>query len=132
MKLLRNIAQTFHSALSPQPLPLSKSSAFQLHLTNTIRAYIAEMFDSLIIDMSDGHNDYINRMNSPPRQGFRDNFLYKLEPSHRVAYKEWWNFGVLLPFGATQAHFNIPNRFMYTSDKKLALDDADSPLNGWK
>jgi hypothetical protein len=101
-------------------------------MNGTTWAYLADMFNSLMIDMSTGHNDYVRRMNSPSRQGFRENFLYKLEPSHRMAYKEWWNFGVLLPFGATQAQFNIPNRFMYTKDMKLALDDSDSPLDGWK
>jgi hypothetical protein len=69
---------------------------------------------------------------SPSREDLRDRFYCRLEPSHRLAFREFRNFGLVLPFGALNAHFNFPNRFLFSpSGKWLQTDHAD-PLGSWE
>lgn len=69
---------------------------------------------------------------SAHRKDLRDRYYYKLKPSHRVAYQEFRRFGLLLPFGAVNHHFNFPNTSLFSMSGKWLQSDFAEPLNGWE
>ena len=56
----------------------------------------------------------------------------KLRPSHRVAFQEFRRFGIVLPFGAPNAHFNVPNPSLFSPEGKWLQTDYADPLMGWE
>ncbi|EEB98313.1 hypothetical protein MPER_02205 [Moniliophthora perniciosa FA553] len=77
-------------------------------------------------------NNILNAvMNAPERVDYRDRVYARLKPSHRVAVQEWRRFGLLMPFGAPNAHLNRPNPSLITPTGQLWLDDSADPLEGW-
>jgi hypothetical protein len=54
-----------------------------------------------------------------------------LKPSHRVAFQEYRRFGIVLPFGAMNAHFNSPNRSLFSPTGSWLQTDYADPLEGW-
>jgi len=54
-----------------------------------------------------------------------------LRPSHRVAFQEYRRSGIILPFGASKAHFNCPNRSLFSPDYRWLQTDFADPLEGW-
>ncbi|KAF8626500.1 hypothetical protein AX17_006553 [Amanita inopinata Kibby_2008] len=69
--------------------------------------------------------------NAPHRRDYRDRMYLLLRPSHRVAYQEFRRFGLVLPFGAANAHFNVPNASLFSLDQKWLQTDFADPLHGW-
>jgi len=69
---------------------------------------------------------------APSRADFRDRQYAKLRPSHRVAFQEFRSFGLVLPFGAVNAHFNIPNRSLFSPDGIWLQTDYADPLEGYE
>ncbi|KAK0466665.1 hypothetical protein IW261DRAFT_1346445 [Armillaria novae-zelandiae] len=77
-------------------------------------------------------NNALNRiMNAPERVDYRDRYYASLKPSHRLALKEWRSYGLVLPFGAINAHMAIPNPWLFTHDDHLMLNDSAHPFDGW-
>ncbi|CCM01082.1 uncharacterized protein FIBRA_03130 [Fibroporia radiculosa] len=56
---------------------------------------------------------------------------WPLEPSHRLAFIEFRTYGLLLPFGAANSHFDYPNRLLFSPDGQWMQADKVNPLNGW-
>ena len=56
----------------------------------------------------------------------------RCEPSHRLAFLEYHRFGIVLPFGAHDAHFNSPNRFLFAPDGSWLQSDGANPLDSWE
>jgi hypothetical protein len=55
-----------------------------------------------------------------------------LRPAHRVAFHEFRRFGIVLPFGAMNAHFNCPNLSLFSPEGKWLQTDYADPLEGWE
>ncbi|EAU89177.2 hypothetical protein CC1G_08584 [Coprinopsis cinerea okayama7 len=68
---------------------------------------------------------------APSRADFRDRMYARLRPSHRVAFQEYRLFGIVLPFGAVNAHFNYPNRSLFSPGGEWLQKDYADPLSGW-
>ncbi|KAG9313498.1 hypothetical protein JVU11DRAFT_5824 [Chiua virens] len=74
--------------------------------------------------------EYKRVRKAPSRVDFRDRMYMGLKPSHRLAFLEYRRFGVLLPFGALNAHCNVPNPSLFANGMWLQTDYAD-PLESW-
>ncbi|KAK7445724.1 hypothetical protein VKT23_014719 [Stygiomarasmius scandens] len=71
-------------------------------------------------------------MLAPERVDYRDRYYFQLKPSHRLAVQRWRETGLLHPFGASNAHLNQPNTWLFTpGGKHLLLKDSASPIQGW-
>ncbi|KAG2008144.1 hypothetical protein CC2G_013606 [Coprinopsis cinerea AmutBmut pab1-1] len=68
---------------------------------------------------------------APSRADYRDRMYARLRPSHRVAFQEYRLFGIVLPFGAVNAHFNYPNRSLFSPGGEWLQKDYADPLSGW-
>ncbi|KIY66372.1 hypothetical protein CYLTODRAFT_491503, partial [Cylindrobasidium torrendii FP15055 ss-10] len=75
-------------------------------------------------------NAFNTVMNAPSRVDYRDRVYARLSPSHRMAILEWRSFGLLMPFGAPNAHLNRANKTLFFEDKCF-LGDNVNPLDGW-
>jgi hypothetical protein len=82
--------------------------------------------------VSNIQSEYDRVRNAPSRRDFRDKMYAKLRPSHRAAFQEYRRFGIILPFGAVNAHFNAPNLSLFSPDGKWLQNDHADPLEGWK
>ncbi|KDQ54024.1 hypothetical protein JAAARDRAFT_38617 [Jaapia argillacea MUCL 33604] len=54
-----------------------------------------------------------------------------LESSHRLAFQEYHRSGLVLPFGAFNAHFNTPNRLLFSSEGRRLQNEHVDPLDSW-
>ncbi|KAF5374237.1 hypothetical protein D9758_004727 [Tetrapyrgos nigripes] len=77
------------------------------------------------------NNALHNVMMAPQRVDYRHRYYLGLEPSHRVAFQEWREFGIVYPFGGCSAHLNVPNPWLFSPDHRLYLNDSASPYQGW-
>jgi hypothetical protein len=75
---------------------------------------------------------YNQMRNAPSRQELRDRMYANLRPSHRVAFQKYRRSGVVLPFGAAHAHFNLLNPSLFSSSAEWLLTDFADPLGGWE
>ncbi|KAG7443862.1 uncharacterized protein BT62DRAFT_934454 [Guyanagaster necrorhizus] len=71
-----------------------------------------------------------NIMNAPERTDYRDRYYEAIRPSHRVAFERWRSFGLVLPFGAANAHMALPNKWLFI-DGHLMVNDSANPFEGW-
>ncbi|KIJ15964.1 hypothetical protein PAXINDRAFT_176417 [Paxillus involutus ATCC 200175] len=68
---------------------------------------------------------------APTRLDYRDRMYVGLKPSHRLAFLEFRRFGVVLPFGAVNAHFNAPNPSLFSPSGEWLQTDYADPLESW-
>ncbi|KAJ6485552.1 hypothetical protein C8R45DRAFT_1145973 [Mycena sanguinolenta] len=68
---------------------------------------------------------------SPGRVDYRDRYLSKLEPNHRLVFSRFRTTGVLAPFGVDVSHFTEPNRLLFSPDGQWLTFDNANPLFGW-
>ena len=71
-------------------------------------------------------------MTAPERVDYRDRAVQPFEPPHRLGFLEWRRRGVLLPYGASQDHFTVSNRWLFTEKGELAFKDSSAPLCDWE
>ncbi|KAH6906719.1 hypothetical protein BKA70DRAFT_396558 [Coprinopsis sp. MPI-PUGE-AT-0042] len=76
--------------------------------------------------------EYDRVRRAPSRRDLRDRMYANLQPSHRVAFQEYRRFGLVLPFGAINAHFNRPNPSLFSPEGYWWQKDYADPLEGWK
>ncbi|KAH6906714.1 hypothetical protein BKA70DRAFT_1286691 [Coprinopsis sp. MPI-PUGE-AT-0042] len=69
--------------------------------------------------------------NNPQRQDHRDRMYANLYPSHRVALGRFRERGIVLPFGAIDAHFASPNPSLFSPQCLWLQKDFADPLQGW-
>ena len=86
--------------------------------------------ESISIEAAQAEYDRVRQI--PSRQDFRDRMYCQLKPSHRVAFQQYRHHGIVLPFGATNAHFNFPNTSLFSLSGKWLLTDFADPLEGWQ
>ncbi|KAI0315993.1 hypothetical protein OF83DRAFT_1245784 [Amylostereum chailletii] len=68
---------------------------------------------------------------SPSRVDQLDRYLFGLEPAHRLSFLESRRSGLVLPFGAPKAHFNVPNRLLFSPEGRWLQSDGANPLESW-
>lgn len=76
--------------------------------------------------------EYHRVYSAPTRRDFVDRIYCSLKPSHRVAFYEYRRFGLVLPFGAANSHFNCPNASLFSFGGRWLQTDFSNPLEGWK
>jgi hypothetical protein len=54
-----------------------------------------------------------------------------LQPAHRVAWKEYLDHGLVLPFSADKRVHDQLNPYLHNSSVTATLADGSSPLDGW-
>jgi len=127
-------------------LPVLESLRDQKHITlgPTSKLTITAPDDdwlSLILDFinpnqrlseKDIQSSYEKARRAPSRADYRDRQYSALRPSHRVAFQEFRSFGLVLPFGAVNAHFNIPNMSLFAPDGTWLQTDYADPLEGYE
>ena len=84
------------------------------------------------ISMDGAQREYDRVRQAHSRRDYRDRIYARLKPSHRVASASYRQYGIVLPFGAANAHFNSPNSSLFTVDGKWGQTDFADPLEGWK
>jgi len=99
--------------------------------SETVQLIHANMITSQI-NPAAANNALNSVMNAPERVDYRDRFYFGLKPAHRVAFQEFRRFGITMPFGAVNAHLNVPNPTLVTPNGKVFLNDNASPLQGWE
>lgn len=77
-------------------------------------------------------DEYDRVRTAPTRRDLRDRMYAGLRPSHRVAFQEFRRFGIVLPFGSMNAHFNSPNLSLFSLDMEWLQTDYADPLEGWE
>jgi len=83
------------------------------------------------LSFGEAQEGYDRVRTAPSRQDYRDRMYAGLKPSHRVAFQEYRRFGIVLPFGAMNAHFNSPNRSLFSPTGSWLQTDYADPLEGW-
>jgi len=69
---------------------------------------------------------------TPSRADYRDRQYAQLRPAHRVAFQEFRRFGLVLPFGAVNSHFNAPNLSLFSLNGEWLQTDFADPLEGYE
>jgi len=86
---------------------------------------------SLSLSLDDAQSEYDRVRTAPSRRDYRERMYAKLRPSHRIAFQEFRRFGIVLPFGAPNSHFNVPNPSLFSPEGKWLQTDYADPLMGW-
>jgi len=84
------------------------------------------------LSMDDVQSEYDRVRTAPSRRDFRERMYAMLRPSHRVAFQEFRRFGIVLPFGAPNAHFNVSNPSLFSPNGQWFQTDYADPLMGWE
>ena len=128
MSFIRHDSDESHD--SPA-FPLGPCSSLSCWLDPSAKKYFLHLFSSSF-SISDAQDEYDRVRNAPSRHDYRDRMYMGLRPSHRVAFQEFRRFGIVLPFGAANAHFNFPNLSLFSPDGKWLQTDYADPLEGWE
>ncbi|EKM78526.1 hypothetical protein AGABI1DRAFT_101197 [Agaricus bisporus var. burnettii JB137-S8] len=119
---------------------LSKSESLSIPLGHLSNLFVGISREAVVTSLtayfslssvSDIQSEYDRVRNTPSRRDFRDRMYAKLRPAHRVAFQEYRRFGIVLPFGAVNAHFNAPNLSLFSPDGTWLQTDYADPLEGW-
>ncbi|KAF7762529.1 hypothetical protein Agabi119p4_9122 [Agaricus bisporus var. burnettii] len=86
---------------------------------------------STCLSTTETRAEYHRMRKAPSRRDFYDRMYANLRPSHRVAFQGFRRSGVVLPFGASHAHFDIPNATLFSGNGKWLQRDYADPLSGW-
>lgn len=113
------------------PIPLGPCSTISPILLKGTEKYFSH-FVSSSFSMGDIQDEYDRVRTAPSRRDYRDRMYASLKPSHRVAFQEFRRFGIVLPFGACNAHFNLPNLSLFSLEGKWLQTDYADPLEGWE
>jgi hypothetical protein len=84
------------------------------------------------IKIGDAQAEYNRVRTDPSRKDYRDTMYPRLKPSHRVAVYEFRRYGIVLPIGAANAHFNCANSSLFSIEGRWLQTDFADPLEGWK
>ena len=114
------------------PQPLGPRSSLHCLLPGEVNQLFRHFGFSQSLSMADAQEEHDRVRNAPTRSHFRDWFFARHKPSHRLAFQQFHRFGIVLPFGATNAHFNVPNSSLFSLDGKWLQTDFADPLSGWE
>jgi len=113
------------------PIPLGPRSTISAFVSKEVASHLSH-FVSSELSTAEIQNEYDRVRTAPSRCDYRDRMYASLRPSHRVAFNEFRRFGIVLPFGAMNAHFNCPNLSLFSPDGKWLQTDYADPLEGWE
>jgi hypothetical protein len=91
-----------------------------------------EHFISQSISEDDAQGEHDRVRGASSREDFRERMYSALRPSHRLSFKKYRQFGIVLPFGASNAHFNAPNCSLFSFRGGWLQTDFADPLSGWE
>ncbi|KAK7685060.1 hypothetical protein QCA50_011897 [Cerrena zonata] len=97
---------------------------------NVLRTFAAAMFNPEF-HVGEAAQEYQRVNLDPSRVDYVDRWLTSMEPSHRMACMEYRRFGLALPFGALNAHFNAPNSTLFSPHGEWLQNDSVNPIQGW-
>jgi Domain of unknown function (DUF4470) len=122
---------------NPPPLKISEKSDLILQAFAPKFGWMKETFMWYVegsgrLELEDAQAEYDRVRTAPTRQDYRDCMYGNLKPSHRVAFKLYRRFGLILPFGAVNAHFNAPNHSLFSDQGTWLQSDFADPLEGWE
>ncbi|RXW25332.1 hypothetical protein EST38_g534 [Candolleomyces aberdarensis] len=83
------------------------------------------------IAIDDAQAEYDRVRRAPSRRDYRDRMYALLKPSHRAAFCQYRQDGIVLPLGADNAHFNCANSSLFSLEGKWLQTDYADPLEGW-
>ncbi|KAF8800836.1 hypothetical protein BYT27DRAFT_7245483 [Phlegmacium glaucopus] len=130
MSVLTSFMQHKSESHDSHVFPLGPHSTLSCSLPLHAKEYFLH-FVSSSISVTDAQDEYDRVRNAPSRRDYRDRMYEGLRPSHRVAFQEYRRFGIVLPFGAMNAHFNVPNISLFSQNGKWLQTDYADPLEGW-
>ncbi|KIK98607.1 hypothetical protein PAXRUDRAFT_133868 [Paxillus rubicundulus Ve08.2h10] len=84
-----------------------------------------------MLSTDQAQTEYERVRTAPTRLDYRDRMYMGLKPSHRLAFLGFRRFGVVLPFGAANAHFNAPNPSLFSLSGEWLQTDYADPLESW-
>ncbi|OJA20158.1 hypothetical protein AZE42_11951 [Rhizopogon vesiculosus] len=125
------IVTSFLFRETEEPQPLGPRSSMNCLIPEEAMKFFLRFGSTASISMADAQNEYDRVRTASSRGDFRDRMYAGLKPSHRVAFQEFRRFGIVLPFGAVNTHFNIPNASLFSLDGKWWQVDHADPLQGW-
>lgn len=117
--------------LNGTPFQLTPSTTMYNTLSSNTIAFLLDQLRPKDRDPAVANNALNDIMNAPERVDYHDRYYAGLKPSHRLALKQWCSYGLVLPFGAINAHMAIPNPWLFTHDDRLMLNDGAHPFDGW-
>lgn len=118
------------SSAAPIVAPLGPHSKLTCLVSSDVRTLLMENAGPGM-SPDQAQVEYQRVRGAPARADFRDRMYMGLKPSHRLAFLEYRRFGVVLPFGAFNAHCNVPNPSLFSDGMWLQTDYAD-PLESWE
>ncbi|KAG0697937.1 hypothetical protein DFH29DRAFT_944009 [Suillus ampliporus] len=111
--------------------PLGQRSCLDCLITERLAQLFHHFGPTATLSMADAQNEYDRVRTAPSRGDDWDRMFARLKPSHRLAFQEFRRFGIVLPFGAMNAHFNVPNTSLFSLNGKWLQTDFADPLAGW-
>ncbi|KAH6896244.1 hypothetical protein BKA70DRAFT_1316688 [Coprinopsis sp. MPI-PUGE-AT-0042] len=120
----------------PVPFKVSETTDLILRALSPQFGWMKETFTWYIegsgrFELEDAQTEYDRVRTAPSRQDYRDRMYANLKPSHRVAFQLYRRFGLILPFGAVNAHFNEVNHSLFSNEGGWLQTDFADPLEGW-
>lgn len=123
-----------HSSSSEPESDATESTRLMLHLSDAVHAEffsLSNQIESKVPDTESAANEFSNVMFAAHRIDYHDRYHCKLKPAHRLAMRDYRSFGLVLPFGAANPHFNSPNRTLFSKTGRWVQSDMVSAIEGW-
>ncbi|EDR06851.1 uncharacterized protein LACBIDRAFT_299776 [Laccaria bicolor S238N-H82] len=94
-------------------IPLGQNSLLTFTLTKAMCIFF-EHYISTSFLAQEIQDQYSKVRNAPSHGDYRNKMYAALRPSHHVAFLKFRQFGLVLPCGAPNAHFNTPNLSLFS------------------
>ena len=108
--MLLNDAATREGFATSHPLNLGPCSSLSYALPCAAGEYLLSYISSNF-SLGDVRREYDEVRKAPSRCDYRERVCIHLWPSHRVAFQEYYDFGIVLPLGAVNAQTLRTSRF---------------------
>ncbi|KAF9236097.1 hypothetical protein BU15DRAFT_50530, partial [Melanogaster broomeanus] len=129
---ISHLITTFLQESSAQPVTqsLGDHSTLTCMLTEDIAAH---MYNDTTVSMSidQAQIEYDRVQNVPSQIDYLHCIYMGLKPSHRLALSNFRRLGIVLPFGAMNAHFNMPNTSLFSLAGEWLQTGFADPLQSW-
>lgn len=112
-------------------IPLGQNSSLTCTITKPMSIFFGH-YISTSFSVQEIQGQYDKVRNAPSRGDYRDRMYAALRPSHRVAFRQFRQFGLVLPCGAPNSHFNSPNLSLFSLEGEWLETDYADPLEGWE
>ncbi|KZT23891.1 hypothetical protein NEOLEDRAFT_1068587 [Neolentinus lepideus HHB14362 ss-1] len=128
--ILRPLMEQLLLTPSSCKIRLGSSSSMSCDVPHELGRLMVTMLKSTY-SMLDANKIYKRIRCAPSRNDYYDRAYCNVEPAHRVSLQDFRLFGLVLPFGALNAHFNVPNRSLFSPSGSWLLNDHVTPLESW-